>query len=162
MEPVGATGYSGPFDGGTAQLTPEALAGDFAYARGPVPFPDENPAVDDTFVQMARPLAGFRPLLTATAPDGKRSGALAGVLTAGGREELVLTFAYDADARALQVLGPGLVAWLTRGVHLGLDRSYLAVHIDDVLCLTCAGCPACTAPPGPTARPGSRCRPRSA
>ena len=133
VEPVGATGYSGPFDGGTAQLTPEALAGEFAYARGPVPFPDENPAVDDTFVQMARPLAGFRPLLTATAPDGKRSGALAGVLTAGGREELVLTFAYDADARALQVLGPGLVAWLTRGVHLGFDRSYLAVHVDDVL-----------------------------
>jgi hypothetical protein len=133
VEPVGTVGYSGSFDGGTAQLTPEALAGEFAYARGPVPFPDDDPAVDETFVQMARPLAGFRPLLTATAPDGKRSGALAGVLSTGGREELVLTFAYDANARQLQVLGPGLVAWLTRGVHLGFDRSYLAVHVDDVL-----------------------------
>ena len=30
-------------------------------------------------------------------------------------------------------MAPALIAWLTRGVHFGVDRSYLAVHIDDVL-----------------------------
>ena len=157
-EPTPAVGYSGGFDGGTAQLTPEALAGDFAYARGPVPFSDDDPAVEDSYVQMATPLAGFRPLLTATSPDGTRSGALAGILTDAGREELVLTFSFDADARQLQVLAPGLVSWLTRGVHLGFDRSYLAVHIDDVLlpnvrwvpgvhCTPGADCPPSVTPP---------------
>jgi hypothetical protein len=157
-EPTPAVGYSGAFDGGTAQLTPEALAGDFAYARGPVPFSDDDPAVEDSYVQMATPLPGFRPLLTATSPDGTRSGALAGILTDAGREELVLTFSFDADARQLQVLAPGLVSWLTRGVHLGFDRSYLAVHIDDVLlpnvrwvpgvhCTPGADCPPSVTPP---------------
>jgi hypothetical protein len=158
VEPTPAVGYSGAFDGGTAQLTPEALAGDFAYARGPVPFSDDDPAVEDSYVQIATPLPGFRPLLTATSPDGTRSGALAGILTDAGREELVLTFSFDADARQLQVLAPGLVSWLTRGVHLGFDRSYLAVHIDDVLlpnvrwvpgvhCTPGADCPPSVIPP---------------
>jgi hypothetical protein len=157
-EPTPAVGYSGAFDGGTAQLTPEALAGDFAYARGPVPFSDDDPAVEDSYVQIGTPLPGFRPLLTATSPDGTRSGALAGILTDAGREELVLTFSFDADARQLQVLAPGLVSWLTRGVHLGFDRSYLAVHIDDVLlpnvrwvpgvhCTPGADCPPSVTPP---------------
>ena len=158
VEPTPAVGYSGAFDGGTAQLTPEALAGDFAYARGPVPFSDDDPAVEDSYVQIATPLPGFRPLLTATSPDGTRSGALAGILTDAGREELVLTFSFHADARQLQVLAPGLVSWLTRGVHLGFDRSYLAVHIDDVLlpnvrwvpgvhCTPGADCPPSVIPP---------------
>ena len=132
-EPVGTVGYSGSFDGGTAQLTPEALAGPFAYARGPVPFSDDDPAAEESWVQMGRPLAGFTPLVTATAPDGTRGGALAGVLRRDGREELVLTFSYDLGSRQLHVLAPGLVGWLTQGVHLGLDRSHLAVHVDDVL-----------------------------
>jgi hypothetical protein len=102
---------------------------------------------------MARPLAGFRPLLTATTPDGTRSGALAGIVTTEGREELVLTFTYDADDRQLQVLAPGLVGWLTRGVHLGFDRSYLAVHIDDVLL------PNVRWVPGVHCTPGADCPP---
>ena len=60
-EPTPAVGYSGAFDGGTAQLTPEALAGDFAYARGPVPFSDDDPAVEDSYVQMATPLPRCTP-----------------------------------------------------------------------------------------------------
>jgi hypothetical protein len=31
-----------------------------------------------------------------------------------------------------QALFPGILEWLTRGVHLGTERSYLSVHIDDV------------------------------
>ena len=84
-------------------------------------------------MEIARPLAGFRTLLTATSPDGRRRGSVAGVFSTDGREELVLAFSYDVDSTQLQVLAPGLVAWVTRGVHLGLDRSYLAVHVDDVL-----------------------------
>ena len=153
VEPTPTAGYSGAFDGGVAQLTPDALAGDFAYARGPVPFPDDDPAVEETYVQMAQPLPGFRPLLTATSPDGTRSGALAGILTAAGREELVLAFGYEPDDRQLQVLGPGLIGWLTRGVHLGFDRSYLAVHIDDVLL------PNVRWVPGVHCTPGADCPP---
>jgi hypothetical protein len=133
LAPVTDTvGYSGPFVGGVAELSAEALAGDFAYARGPVPF-SGGPAADAAWVEIARPLPGFRTLLSGTVPGTARKGALAGVLAAAGREELVLAFSYDLDSTQLQVLAPGLISWLTRGVHMGLERSFLAVHVDDVL-----------------------------
>ena len=156
LAPVTDTsGYSGPFGGGVAQLSAEALAGDFAYARGPVPFTVDDPGSEGAgpWVEIARPLAGFRPLLTATAPNGRYTGALAGVLSTRGREELVLAFSYDDDSAQLQVLAPGLVGWLTRGVHLGFDRSYLAVHVDDVLL------PNVRWVPGVHCTPGADCPP---
>jgi hypothetical protein len=78
------------------------------------------------------PLPDFRPLLTADLPGGGR-GALAGVLARDGREELNLTFSYQSDSIQFQVLAPGVIRWLTKGVHLGVGRSCFAVHIDDVL-----------------------------
>ena len=47
-----------------AGLTAAALGGDFGYARGPVPFSDSDLAPDASWVEIARPLAGFRTLLT--------------------------------------------------------------------------------------------------
>jgi hypothetical protein len=152
LSPVTDTvGYSGPFDKGVAQLTAQALGAEFGYARGPVPFSGSGPAAP--WVEIARPLAGFRTLVSATVPGTGRRGAVAGVWPAGGREELVLTFAYDADSTQLQVLAPGLVGWLTRGVHLGLERSYLAVHVDDVLL------PNVRWVPGVHCTPGADCPP---
>ncbi|MGE3289596.1 MAG: hypothetical protein AB7J32_26345 [Pseudonocardia sp.] len=127
------SGYVGSFDGRDARLTTRALAGDFAYARGPVPFGDENPGEVDNWVEISAPLPGFTPLVTATMPGSGRTGALAGVFEQGGREELSLTFSYTASSLQFQILAPGLVRWLTRGVHLGIERSYFAMHIDDVL-----------------------------
>ncbi|MEV3990796.1 hypothetical protein AB0J57_17990 [Streptomyces sp. NPDC049837] len=128
---VGLVGmHSDSFDG-TARLTAGALAADFAYARGPVPFEEDDPNATESRAEIARPLAGFRPLVTAQARGGG-TGALAGVFTHDGREELVLTFDYNEHQPQFQVLIPGLVRWLTKGVHLGYERSYFAVHIDDV------------------------------
>lgn len=154
-------GYFGQFDGGSAQLTAEAIAGDFSYARGRVPFSDATPDQSDTWVEIAAPLPGFRPLLTAEVPGGG-TGAIAGVLEQDGRAELNLTFSYEANSIQFQALAPGLIRWLTKGVHLGLERSYFAVHIDDVLlpnarwlpehkCAAGGDCPA-GVPPAPLIR----------
>jgi hypothetical protein len=159
LAPVTDTaGYSGPFPGGAARLSRQALEGDFAYARGPVPFATDTPGGDGDgeaapWVEIARPLGGFRTVVSATAPRTGRTGAVAGVWTTGGREEFVLTFSYDADSTQLQVLAPGLVGWLTRGVHLGFERSYLAVHVDDVLL------PNVRWVPGRHCTPGADCPP---
>lgn len=53
--------------------------------------------------------------------------------TADGREELFLTFAFNAAQQQFRLLAPGIVDWATRGVHLGYRRNYLSVHVDDVL-----------------------------
>ena len=132
LEDPSGSGYVGQLDGGSARLTEEAVGGDFSYARGRVPFSDETPDEPDSWVQIAAPLPDFRPLLVAEMPRGG-TGVLAGVLERDGREELNLAFSYEADPIQFQVLAPGLISWLTKGVHLGLERSYFAVHIDDVL-----------------------------
>ncbi|SFN87303.1 hypothetical protein SAMN05216207_102347 [Pseudonocardia ammonioxydans] len=125
-------GYIGSFDGQDARLTADALASEFDYATGRVPFRDETAGIDN-WVEMADPLPGFRPLVTAEAPGGNGGGVIAGVLGRDGREELNLAFSYAVDSHQFLLLAPGIVRWLTRGVHLGLDRNYFAVHIDDVL-----------------------------
>ncbi len=43
-----------------------------------------------------------------------------------------MTFAYNQHQRQFRLLARGIVEWLTQGVHLGQDRNYFAVHIDDV------------------------------
>jgi hypothetical protein len=155
-------GYIGQFDGASAQLTEEALRGDFSYARGRIPFRDETPDEPDSWVELASPLPGVRPLLTGDVPGGGGTGVLAGVLEQDGREELNLTFSYESNSVHFQVLAPGLIRWLTKGVHLGLERSYFAVHIDDVLlpnarwlpehnCASGDDCPA-GVPPAPLIR----------
>lgn len=158
MEP----GYIGQLDGASAQLTEEAVGGDFSYLRGRVPFRDETPGEPDSWVEIASPLPGFRPFLTADVPGGGGTGAVAGVLEQDGREELNLAFSYEENSVHFQALAPGLIRWLTKGVHLGIDRSYLAVHIDDVLlpnarwlpehkCASGDDCPA-GVPPAPLIR----------
>jgi hypothetical protein len=78
-------------------------------------------------------LPGVRPLVTVNAPGAPRGLTVAGIRSDGGREELVLTAGYRTGASQFQVLAPGMIRWLTRGVHLGLERAWFAVHIDDVL-----------------------------
>lgn len=124
-------GFTGPFDGRDARFTP-AARDDFGYARGHLPFEDPNPGSTDTWIEIARPRAGFEPFLTATSPDGV-SGAVGGVFAQDGREELVLTFTYHSGSPQFQVLAPGLLSWLTDGVYLGSERAWFSVHIDDVL-----------------------------
>lgn len=127
--------YSGQLDGAAGAATAEGLAGPFRYLRGAVPFEDDDPALWESYAFLSQPLVDapntFTPLVTAAAPDGT-PGVLAGVFGTDGREELVLTFAYNSAQQQFRLLAPGIVDWLTRGVHLGLYRNYLSVHVDDV------------------------------
>jgi hypothetical protein len=131
---AGTTGpeFSGALDGLSGRLTPDALGAEFGYARGPVPFEDPSPH-PDSWAEAGRALPGVRPLVTVNAPGAPRGLTVAGIRSDGGREELVLTAGYRTGASQFQVLAPGMIRWLTRGVHLGLERAWFAVHIDDVL-----------------------------
>ncbi|GAA1868012.1 hypothetical protein GCM10009836_55590 [Pseudonocardia ailaonensis] len=144
--------FRGAMDGKGGALTREALGAEFSANRGPVPFGDPSPHFDDSWVEGFRAPAGFRSWVTV-----EGGLAVAGVRTGGGREEALLTMGYGIDLPQFQVLAPGLTRWLTRGVHLGLERAWLAVHIDDVLlpnarwvpgvhCTAGSDCPASVGP----------------
>lgn len=57
---------------------------------------------------------------------------LAGAYARAGCEELTLTAARDPSMQWSNAIAPGIVTWLTRGIHLGCQRSFFSVHIDDV------------------------------
>lgn len=133
---MNAPGFAGTLDGTTASLTSAGLAGSFRYLNGPVRFDDNSPSVAESYGYLANPLpdtgtTSFTPYLTGTAQG--TSGTLAGVYTHDGRSELVLTFAYNSAQWQFQTLGHGIITWLTKGVHLGYDRNYFSVNVDDVL-----------------------------
>jgi hypothetical protein len=69
----------------------------------------------------------------------------------GGREELVLTVSCGPHSRHLQLLGHGMLGWVTRGRYLGRRRFYLSVQVDDVL-LGAIGRPKADGTPGPLVR----------
>ncbi|MCW2503910.1 MAG: hypothetical protein JWO79_2194 [Actinomycetia bacterium] len=123
--------YLGTLDGVTATAS---TTGAFRYLDGPVAFADASPAVSESYGYVATPLAGapFTPVLTAPAPDGSGSGTLAGIYTADGRSQLSLTFAYSTAQQQFRLLAHGLITWMTKGVHLGYERNYFSVHVDDV------------------------------
>ncbi len=51
--------------------------------------------------------------------------------TSDGREMLWLTMTQDANTRHSLLLLPGLVEWVTRGLHLGAYQTNLNIHVDD-------------------------------
>jgi hypothetical protein len=138
---LGSPAYSGTLDGFTATVTGAGRAGGFGYLRGGVPFEDNDPALWESYGYLSQPSPSpggnghFEPLLTAAIPpeSGGGTGMLAGEYTVDGRRELVLTFAYYQGQEQFRLLAPGIVEWLTGGVHLGYFRNYLSVHVDDVL-----------------------------
>ena len=144
---------AGPF---TAQLT-QAGKGAFNYLAGPVPL-DEGSAAYDS-VDAAADYTGFKPeawtgepisqnfvpyVLTPTAVRGHavKGRIIGGFYThtaqdpavdrKAGVQEVVLTFNYNPHMTQWRLLAPGLIRWVTRGVHLGHNRNYLSNHVDDV------------------------------
>jgi hypothetical protein len=117
-------GTAGPLDDVTARLT-ESGRHVFPYLRGEV-------AMDPgSWAQRALPRLGqsFEPLLVD--PGG---AVLLGIHRfRDGREEMVQTFAVNGHQSQAQLLRPGQIRWLTRGLHLGCERVYLPLHVDDVL-----------------------------
>jgi hypothetical protein len=136
---LGAPAFAGPMDGATATVTPAGLGDAFRYLSGPVTFEDNDPAIGESFGYLATPLpddpatgAHFEPILTATAPGTATQGVLAGIYRKAGREQFVMSFAFNYNQQQFRLLSHGVVDWLTHGVHLGYWRNYLTVHVDDL------------------------------
>ncbi|MGW5350708.1 hypothetical protein ACWERV_09340 [Streptomyces sp. NPDC004031] len=131
-------GYIGQLDGIQGQVTAQGAAGDFGYLRGAVPFEDNDPYQAESYGYLAAPLtdqaagASFTTLVDAPVPGSTRRGVLVGQYTHDGRSELVLPFVYNQYQQQFRLLARGIVEWMTQGVHLGADRNYFEVQVDDV------------------------------
>ena len=118
---------SGPLDGTTGTLTAAGLAA-LPELAGPVPFDTGTYGYGAT-VNAGAP---FTPWLENSAGD-----ALAGLYQhpstdpQGGVAELELNFDYNATQLQWLILAPGLINWVTADTHLGLDRNYVEMDIDD-------------------------------
>ncbi|MFE0734438.1 hypothetical protein [Streptomyces sp. NPDC058855] len=125
-------GYSGVLDGATTTVTDAGRAGPFRYLAGPLVFEDNDPSVAESYGYAGRPRPGYTSYLDLPVEGGGRA-SLVGEYAAGGRRELVVTFAHNRHQRQFRALARGIVDWLTQGVHLGRSRHYFSVHVDDVL-----------------------------
>ncbi len=132
-------GYLGPLDGATATVAAVAKAGAFGYLNGTVRFDDISPSVSETYGYLATPLAddtvnkrSFVPFVTVPIPDAGVPGVLLGVYNDNGREQMVFTCAVNQYQLQQQALFHGILNWLTYGVHLGTERNFFTMHIDDV------------------------------
>jgi hypothetical protein len=133
-------GYVGPLDGFTASVTNAGKSGAFAYLNGSVNFEDIDPTVSESYGYLTTPLPddpankrSFTPLVTLPIPNsGNTPGVLLGVYTDNGREQLVMTGSMNQYQFQQQALFPGILNWLTYGVHIGTERNYFSVQIDDV------------------------------
>ncbi len=116
--------WAGRVDDITARLT-ERGREVFPYLTGVLPFD----AGTWGYLATPDPDARFDSLLVA--PDGS---SLLGIhRDADGREGMVQTFDANSGQVQGQLLRQGMLAWLTRGIHLGYQRNYLSVQVDDVL-----------------------------
>jgi hypothetical protein len=120
-----ATG--GALDGTTATLTAAGQAA-FPALKGPVTF-DAGTYGYGATVDAGAP---YTPFLTDASGN-----VMAGVYQhpAGdpqaGVAELALNFDYNANQMQWLLLAPGLINWMTQDAHLGLDRNYVEMDIDD-------------------------------
>ena len=128
--------YSGPLDGSPLTVTPSGLSGPFSYLTGSLAVDNFDPSVTEVYgypvaASPALPAGStFTPLLNAAA--GGASGAVAGVYSHDSREELVITANFNDGQQWFNEISHGLITWMTRGVHLGYQRNYFAVQVDDI------------------------------
>ncbi len=120
--------FAGEAGGTTGNVTAEGAA-TFGSLAGPVPIDGGS------WSYFAAPLldAGVKTLVAGpTAPDGTPS-ALASVHTRpNGIEELVVTVATNPYQLHAMLLAHGLLEWATGGIHVGHNRNYFILHIDDI------------------------------
>ncbi len=114
-------------DGTNGTLTAAGLAGLPALA-GTVPFSTGTNGYPAT----AETGAPFTSWMTSST-----GSVLAGVYQhpatdpQAGVSELALNFDYNATDLQWELLAPGLINWVTNDTHLGLDRNYVEMDIDD-------------------------------
>ena len=117
----------GALDGTTGQLTTAGLAALPALA-GPIPF-------DTGTYGFAASVNGGAPFTSWL--ENSAGDVLAGVYqhpsgdTQAGVAELELNFDYNVNQLQWLLLAPGLINWVTQDTHLGLDRNYVEMDIDD-------------------------------
>jgi hypothetical protein len=136
---MGVPTFSGVFDGLTANVNAAGKANHFGYLNGPVPFEDIAPTVAETWGYLAAPLAAntvnrrsFTSFVDVPVPGTSTNGVLLGVYNDNGREEMILTCAINQYQFQQQALFQGILNWLTYGVHLGTERNFFSLHVDDV------------------------------
>jgi len=145
----------------TAQLT-SAGKGAFSYLAGPVPV-DGGSYVYNAYE--ADPVSkNFVTYLTD--PSGltiggfyTHTGQYPAVDNKAGVQEVVLTFNYNDLMTQFRLLSPGLVTWVTKGVHLGYERNYLGNQVDDVFLDNSLWSTALHCTPGETNPVDSACPP---
>jgi Putative Ig domain len=118
---------AGALDGTTGTLT--TAGGDaFGELSGTVTFDTGTYGYSAT-VNSGAP---FTPFLTNSSGD-----VLAGVYQHPSTDpqasvsEMELSFDYNSSDLQWSLLSPGLIDWVTQSTHLGLDRKYVAMDIDD-------------------------------
>jgi hypothetical protein len=118
-------------DGRTGQLTAAGKAA-FPYLKGPVTIPDDRADVDEAFGYEGTPVNAADWQTLVAAPTA--GAAYLGIYThpEDGREEMVMTVAGNQFQTHNQALRHGMLTWVTRGVFLGFQRSYLGIDVDDV------------------------------
>ena len=122
--------YSGSLDGKAATVTAAGLRSPFPYLKGTFSVDDYAPNVSETYGYLAAPSSpGFTPLVTINGSPVVGSYTDA----ATGREQLVITSSFNSSQTWFRLMAHGFVTWMTKGVHLGYDRNYFAVTVDDVL-----------------------------
>lgn len=127
-------GYAGVLDGAKSAVTAagKAAGAPFGYLDGPVTFEDNSPLIAESYGYAGKPMEGFTSYLDTPVDEAGTRASLVGQYAHDGRQELVVTFAYNQYQRQFRVLARGMVEWLTQGVHLGQSRQYFTVHVDDV------------------------------
>jgi hypothetical protein len=116
--------WAGRLDGIAARLTARGREL-FPYLNGPVPIDRGTWG----YLAATDPGQHFETLLL-----GPGGSSLLGIHSDDdGREEMVQTFDANSTQMHGHLLRQGLLAWLTREVHVGYQRNYLTVHVDDVL-----------------------------
>jgi hypothetical protein len=119
-------------DGRVGTLTDAGKAA-FPYLKGPIPIADVDPAApNEAFGYEATPVnaANWQTLVAAPTPGT----AYLGIYThpEDGREEMVMTLASNQFQSHNQALRHGMLNWVTRGVFLGYQRTYLGLDVDDI------------------------------
>ena len=139
LEPTAAEGMTDLSAGAlaeTATLNTQGLL-DFPALAGPVPLDSGTYGYPSTVATGLPTGASETPLLIDPSGD-----VLMGIYQhpsavsdpsdpQAGVQELAIDFDYAATYTQWLLLGPGLIDWVTRGMHLGLYRNYVEMDIDD-------------------------------
>ena len=122
--------------GTTGTLTATGLT-TFPSLAGPVPF-DTGTFASPATVASLPTGATETPLLNDAAGNvligvfQHPTAAQAPADPQAGIAELTVGFNYNHIQTQWLLLGPGLIDWVTAGMHLGLYRNYATIHVDDV------------------------------